>query len=129
MKVGKDSFSELHDAISSGNDIKSISLIEDGKLINQKDYKGLTPLHYAVRYNNLNIVKALITAGADVNSLDSYGNNPLFSAIVTPNINIEILSLLYKSGSDKFHKNKNDKSAQDISIILADHEKTSAISD
>ena len=36
------------------------------KKINFRDEEGVTPLHYAARYNHLNVVKILIENGASM---------------------------------------------------------------
>ncbi|XP_060585014.1 transient receptor potential cation channel subfamily A member 1 homolog isoform X3 [Ruditapes philippinarum] len=50
------------------------------KEINNEDEEGLTPLHYAARYNHFTIVKLLVENGADVNSEDREGLTPLHYA-------------------------------------------------
>ena len=50
-----------------------LSNVDDGHLsdINVQDDKQCTPLHYAVQYNNVDVVKLLInTSGADVRAVD-----------------------------------------------------------
>ena len=44
------------------------------------DGGALTPLIYAVRSNDLDSVKALLTAGADINQVSGYGWSPLLVA-------------------------------------------------
>ena len=39
--------------------------------------KGATPLHFAARYGDFEIVKFLVSKGADVNETDNFGNTPL----------------------------------------------------
>ena len=53
-----------------------------GVIVNQKDTRGSTALHYAAkaRTHNDRIIKMLIQSGADVNSLDDEGNSPLYKA-------------------------------------------------
>ena len=41
--------------------------------VNAKAVDGSTALHYAVRYDNLNIVRALVEGNADVNQETSNG--------------------------------------------------------
>ncbi|XP_053397533.1 transient receptor potential cation channel subfamily A member 1 homolog isoform X2 [Mercenaria mercenaria] len=50
------------------------------KEINNDDEDGLCPLHYAARYNHMEIVKLLVENGADVNSEDREGLTPLHYA-------------------------------------------------
>ena len=53
--------------------------------VNIKNNAGETPLHQAVKWGDLNRVKALIEAGADVNVKNSRGANPLLLAIAANN--------------------------------------------
>ncbi|KAH9498508.1 hypothetical protein Btru_006829 [Bulinus truncatus] len=51
------------------------------KKINQYDEDGLTPLHYAARYNHLSVVKVLVDAGADVQATGPDRITPLHHAV------------------------------------------------
>ena len=53
------------------------------KNINQKNIRGMPPLHYAVYCGCTTLVDALITAGANVNMEDDRGNTPLHMAVYT----------------------------------------------
>lgn len=58
-------------------------LLQDEKVlrdINNDDEEGLTPLHYAARYNHFAIVQLLVQNGADVNIEDHEGLTPLHYA-------------------------------------------------
>ena len=44
---------------------------------NDPDYSGRTPLHQAVRYGRLKVVKSLIAAGAHINATDDELFTPL----------------------------------------------------
>jgi len=66
---------------------------------------GETPLIKAVRNNNIDITKALISAGADVNATDIKNNEtPLFIAIEKQTI--ELIKILIKAGANLGHVNK-----------------------
>lgn len=60
------------------NDIKSVEkLIKSGVNINYKDNDGETALEEAVKTDNKDIVKLLISKGADLNTMDIQRSTPL----------------------------------------------------
>merc|ERR1712199_104400 len=54
--------------------------LKDGKDVNSKDFKGVTPLGYAVGHDKISIVKVLIDAKANLNEVDSAGNSAVHFA-------------------------------------------------
>ncbi|CAM9440174.1 unnamed protein product, partial [Ectocarpus sp. 12 AP-2014] len=48
-------------------------LLNAGADVNSRSPAGSTPLHWACRFNNANIVECLLLAGADPDSLDNHG--------------------------------------------------------
>jgi uncharacterized protein len=63
-----------------------------------KDGGALTPLVYAVRANDLDSVKVLLTAGADVNQVTGYGWSPLL--VATQNRYYRLGAYLIDHGAD-----------------------------
>jgi len=70
----------LHDAARRGDLQKVQEFLKDGKDVNSKDFKGVTPLGYAVGHDQLSTVKVLIDAKANVNDVDSAGNSAVHFA-------------------------------------------------
>lgn len=70
---------QLHQAAQDGDLARVNDLIERKYPLNRFDDLGKTPLHYAVQYNRIEVVKRLIEAGANVNAHDErvIGNTPL----------------------------------------------------
>ena len=83
-----------------------------GDSVNVKNKNGWTPLHYAVRNRNLNIVKLLIENGADVNLINDQDETPLHQAVLSENYNM--VKLLIKHGADPFIKNNRSKTPLEI---------------
>lgn len=73
-------------------------------IANQIDKKNLSPLHYASRIGNFEIVKLLVEHGASVNCVDGDGNSPLHSALMFHKS--EIAVFLVSRGADKNLPNK-----------------------
>merc|ERR1719426_483570 len=72
-----DSSVSLHDAARRGDLQRLQEFLKDGKNVNSKDFKGVTPLGYAVGHDQLSVVKVLIDAKANV---DSAGNSAVHFA-------------------------------------------------
>merc|ERR1719478_623918 len=70
----------LHDAARRGDLQRMQEFLKDGKDVNAKDFKGVTPLGYAVGHDQLSVVKVLIDAKANVNDVDSAGNSAVHFA-------------------------------------------------
>lgn len=76
-------FEKLIDAAQRGNvtDVKAI-LLRSAQLINQRDDRGATALHYAAFGGHREVVEALVEQGADINCRDSeYRGTPAGWAI------------------------------------------------
>jgi ankyrin repeat protein len=59
---------------------------------------GTTPLHWAVRANDLPRTRALLTAGADPNAANRYGVTPL--SLAATNASAPLVDALLKAGAD-----------------------------
>merc|ERR1711998_210962 len=76
----RDTSVSLHDAAKRGDLQKLQEFLKDGKDVNGKDFKGVTPLGYAVGHDQLSVVKVLIDAKANVTDVDSNGNSAVHFA-------------------------------------------------
>mgnify|MGYP003148761905 FL=1 len=87
----------LHSAVESG-DVETIEeLLEDEETkINERDERGWMPIHYAVDYDELDIVKLLLTNGANVNGGTLDELNPM--EIAKDNNNAELQEYLKSAG-------------------------------
>merc|ERR1711934_1079060 len=75
-----DSSVSVHDAARRGDLQRLQEFLKDGKDVNSKDFKGVTPLGYAVGHDQLSVVKVLIDAKANLNDVDSAGNSAVHFA-------------------------------------------------
>ncbi|TXG39332.1 ankyrin repeat domain-containing protein [Seonamhaeicola maritimus] len=60
-------------------------LLEKKANPNISDIKGTTALHYATMFQNLEIIKLLVTAGADVNLKNNVGKTPMDFGLASNN--------------------------------------------
>merc|ERR1719502_1520104 len=70
----------MHDAARRGDLQRLQEFLQDGKNVNAKDFKGVTPLGYAVGHDQLSVVKVLIDAKANLNEVDGAGNSAVHFA-------------------------------------------------
>ena len=68
--------SPLCKAVATGNIDEVNKLIKAGAKVNVKS-NGMLPIHYAAKFNRVEIIKALITAGSEIHSTCDLGYTPL----------------------------------------------------
>ena len=91
---------EIHKAVIKGNLNGVVALLKDHpELIESKDKMGLTPLHLAVKHNQLEIAELLLANGADVNARDPHQETPLILALWVHNHD-KMVRLLLAEGAD-----------------------------
>ncbi|XP_011501684.1 PREDICTED: LOW QUALITY PROTEIN: ankyrin-1-like [Ceratosolen solmsi marchali] len=102
----KDGLSHCHVACGTGNLKVVEDFIKNGVDLNIRVYSStcdvhnnFTPLHFAIKYSKLEIIKLLLKNGADVNAADSLGRTPLHFIC---NISEETNDLV--SSFNNFHK-------------------------
>ena len=70
-------------------------LLDRGASISAGDDLGMTPLHFAVEYNQFEVARLLLERGADVNAVDKSGKTPSWFTK-----NRKMLDLLSEYGAD-----------------------------
>jgi ankyrin repeat protein len=114
-KESSEQMTALHLAVVSGN-IALIWLLLSQEsinhIVNAKDKRGQTPLHYACLGRKPKIVKLLLGAGTHIDALNATGQTPLQSMIFEATKNqwqrsyirdrdfIEVVNLLLEAGAD-----------------------------
>merc|ERR1712078_544444 len=88
----KDSSVSLHDAAKRGDLQRLQEFVKDGKDVNGKDFKGVTPLGYAVGHDQLSCVKVLIDMKANLQ-----GMAPM--AVAQQNNQQQAMALLQRHGA------------------------------
>ena len=66
-------------------------LIENGANVNSKDKNGLTPLHIAVKDNEIDLAKILLDYGANIETKSKYAHTPLILAVEADLIDMAIV--------------------------------------
>lgn len=77
-----------------------------------------SPLHWAVEYDNDEVIRSLLTHGARVDLIDSFKETPLHWACWTGHM--KSAKLLIEAGSDIFAKNHIGKTPYDL-VIQQEH--------
>jgi hypothetical protein len=69
-----------------------------GKIVNQIDKNGYTPLMYAIDRSHVAVAQELLNAGADVNAPGKDGYTPLMMAVAVSKA--DMVAMLLKAGAD-----------------------------
>ncbi len=88
----------LSEAVQSGDQYSVRKLIEAKAAVNAVDSDGMTPLHWAVRADDLETSLLLLRAGADAKATTRDGITPLWLAVM--NRDVEMTNALLKAGAD-----------------------------
>lgn len=81
-----------------------------------RDENGQTLLHHAVRWNNFDLVKKLLSLGFNINEEDNEGKTPIFGTVGKLHKNCSMAELLLTSGANPYHKCNNGKNLLDKAI-------------
>jgi len=98
--------SSIHADARLGDLAGAKALLEKGVDVNDKDEKGMAPLHYAAQEGHKELAEFLIAKGANVNGKDKYGYTPLNYAMWYENK--DIIKLLITKRADVNLKPEKD---------------------
>src|SRR6185436_7376036 len=88
----------LIEAAESGDRVAVSRLLDRGAAVDARAVDGTTALHWAVRSERLDTVRALLESGADASAADRYGVTPLYLA--AENGNADVIAALLDRGAD-----------------------------
>lgn len=94
-----------------GNTAEVSALIADAQNVNLAQTDGTTLLHWAVYYDDAELVDSLVERGADPAARNDYGATPLSQAAIIGNA--DVIALLLEAGADA-----NEKGADDQTPIM-----------
>lgn len=104
--------SPLAEAAKIGDLALVKTLVQKGDVdINKKDTLYWMPLHFAIMFGHINIVKFLIENGADVNITSCWGWTPLH--VATANTKIEAAKILIQHGANLYKKSDEGRTPLD----------------
>lgn len=83
-------------------------LLDNGARVDVEDDIGMTPLHWAAKYNGLKFIDLFLDAGAEIDAVSKWGNTPLS---LTLHDSTRTARHLIKRGADPF---KTGKDPQEI---------------
>jgi ankyrin repeat protein len=95
----KDKATPLHNAAYLGSlEIVDLLLNKGAASLNEGNFRGQTPLHFACERGHPGVVSRLLDAGADIEARDMIGRTPLMTGCLSKNF--EIAQGLIKRGAD-----------------------------
>lgn len=95
----KDKNSPLHNASYLGNlEIMDLLLKKGSASLNEGNFRGQTPLHFACERGHPDVVIRLLDAGGDIEARDLQGRTPLMTTVTSKNM--EVVNALLKKGAD-----------------------------
>jgi uncharacterized protein len=104
-----DDGSPLVDAAKAKDHDGAVALLDKRVDVNQKSADGTTALHWAVHYDDKDLVRRLIKAGANVKAVNDYYSSPMQEAAVAADP--EVISMLLKAGADADSPNPEGQTA------------------
>ena len=98
-----DPLKAIHRAVMD-NDVSTFSTeLAAGNDIDAPGPEGMTPLHIAADYGNVEFAKALLDKGVDVDPINVWGNTPLWVAVMERHLSCpdgSMIRLLLAHGAD-----------------------------
>src|SRR5262245_24044353 len=88
----------LADAMKNRDRAGVRTLIDQRADVNVPDVEGMTALHWAAHWNDLDLARRLIRAGANAKAANRYGVTPLHEASTVGNA--QMIEALLKAGAD-----------------------------
>jgi len=104
-----DDGSPLVDAAKAKDHDAAVALLDRHVDVNQKSADGTTALHWAVHYDDKDLVRRLVKAGANVSAVNDYNSSPMQEAAVAADP--EVIGMLLKAGANADAPNPEGQTA------------------
>jgi ankyrin repeat protein len=118
-----DRWNLLHRALLTVTNPPSAGIIEKligyGVDVNARDRYGNTPLHYAARLKNPELIEMLLDAGAEIDPVNKDGLTPLRLMLSTKPANLSALELFLARGADVNQKIEGGRTVKDYARIIS----------
>lgn len=122
--TSNDKWTYLHQAADTEDTPpKSIQfLIDKGLDVNAVDNYGYTPLMYAVRQRNVEVIRVLLKNGAEklIEHQDNDGISALRLSFLNKPYSYDVVELMLEFGASPDSKNPNGKTVRDLLKVIAD---------
>ena len=109
---------KLFSAVKNKDIPSALSALKEGAVINARDAKGRTPLHWAIYMNSYEMAEFLLQHGADPNAVNRRRRTPLHWAVLKPDINLT--QLLLSHGADPNIRDKRERAPLHWVILKPD---------
>lgn len=96
-------------------------LLKSNPLLNIKDKKGWSPLHYAAQNYLIDIATQLIDDGADIEIKDNYGNTLLWRATFASQGKGKMIQLLLSKGANPNNSNDSGVGPMELANTIANY--------
>lgn len=100
---------QLLELAATGDTQATLELLTRKTDVNQPQADGTTLLHWAIYYNDSELVKALLKRDADATARNEFGASPLSQAAIIGNA--EVIELLLDAGADANERGADDQTA------------------
>lgn len=126
LDTGSDRGAELLQAVKAAESERALVLLDGTRDVNHPEPDGMTPLHYAVLNNDVDVARALLRAGADVNARTRYEVSPLYLAAQNGSAAMTRLLLengasantLYREGETVLHTAARTGDPDTVAVLL-----------
>lgn len=98
MLVPATALASLSKAAKKGDLAKVEKLIAEGEDLDERDFRGNSPIYHAASKGHADIVEALAQAGADVDSDNDFGSTPLH--VASRQGHVEVIRVLVTYGAE-----------------------------
>ncbi|STQ90788.1 ankyrin repeat domain-containing protein [Iodobacter fluviatilis] len=119
----KEHWNFLHQALVSVSLAPSrpmvVHLISRGVDVNAKDIWGNTPLHYAARIKNSEIIELLLNAGSEINAINHEGITPLRQTLLQKPHNLKATEIFLAYGADVNQHTKGGCTTKEYAKIIS----------